>query len=141
MVPTEIYRKGPITSVLKITQSRWLSADPLKTWVGEHSIGSLSGHCRPFIMKVQKSYDQFKMMKPARLVQSSRRDPILYYGEPQASLVLKCGSRCELWTMFSRLHHFEPVIGFLYWVIWSQWPDSELFRFPAFFALLVWSNS
>ena len=40
--------------------------------------GSLSGHCRPFITKLQKSYDRFKMMKPPRLVQSSRRDPILY---------------------------------------------------------------
>ena len=68
----------------------------LQETVFRGSNGSLSGHCRPFITKVQKSYDRFKMMKPARLVQSSRRDPILYYGEPQASLVLKCGSRREL---------------------------------------------
>ena len=38
----------------------------------EVSNGSLSGHCRPFITKVQKSYDRFKMIKLARLVQSSR---------------------------------------------------------------------
>ena len=57
------------------------------------SFGSLSGNCRPFLTKVQKSYDRFKMIKPTRLVQSSRQDPILYYGEPQASLVPKCGLR------------------------------------------------
>ena len=59
---------------------------------------------------------------------------------PFITKVLKCGSRRELWTTPSRLHHFEPVIGFLYWVIWSQWPNSELFRFLAFFALLVWNT-
>ena len=37
-------------------------------------------------------------------------------------------------------NHVEPVIGFLYWVIWSQWPNSEFFQFLAFFALLVWTG-
>ena len=38
----------------------------LQETVFRGSNGSLSGHCRPFITKVQKSYDRFKMMKPAR---------------------------------------------------------------------------
>ena len=38
--------------------------------------GSLSGHCRPFITKVQKSYDRFKMMSDMVAMTWQRTFPV-----------------------------------------------------------------
>ena len=67
-----------ITNLIYRSRQKHESKVLHKTVIPIERNGSLSGHCRPFITKLQKSYDRFKMMKPPRLVQSSRRDPILY---------------------------------------------------------------